>query len=208
MYENSSAGQGMKVSIKLQTDMKIHYRHEWIEFKNDWKSISLKKTILPLSSWEQKNPFSALMSEIFSITSKSFVTRTLGMVIPFLVEAFLVEVQPKEREGLASFLLWIWSAPERLSISKSIFLPSIRTFLQRFIVDHSGFMFAEHPTWCFPGMTRSVYYSATCPCHSKFSLLTFSYYEVWYFFKVDSQMTDFFVRFQSFRARNSSHACC
>ena len=32
-------------------------------------------------------------------------------------------------------------------------------------------MFAEPPTWCFPGITRSINYSATCLWHLKFSLL-------------------------------------
>ena len=37
-------------------------------------------------------------------------------------------------------------------------------------VDHSGFMFVEPPTWCFPGMTRSVNYSATYALVSPSSL--------------------------------------
>ena len=50
---------------------------------------------------------------------------------------------------------------------------------ERKIVDHRGFMFAEPPTWCFPGITRSVNYSAICPCQPKFSLLTFISVTIW-----------------------------
>ena len=37
-----------------------------------------------------------------------------------------------------------------------IILGLIQIFLiLKFYADHSGFMFAEPPTWCFPGITRS-----------------------------------------------------
>ena len=31
-----------------------------------------------------------------------------------------------------------------------------------------GIQFSEPLVWCFPGITQSVHYLATCPCHPNF----------------------------------------
>ena len=49
-------------------------------------------------------------------------------------------------------------------------------------VDHSGFMFAEPPTWCFPGITGFVRYSAKCP--AKYPNLNISDYIKFYIFSI------------------------